>query len=301
MQNKQSTDKMLLGAIIVSMLLWGFGWPSGKVLTHYTSAVNFSVYRYTIVITILSVIMLFRKVSFPVKKEGIPSILISGGLLALYSYFFYMGLKTGSAGAGGVLVTTLNPIVAYAIGILLTRKMPAKNEVIGLVLGTFAGSILLKLWSNGSAIADSGNLYFLAAAFTWAVMSKFTSKGSRYGSSLSFSLWQYLITLLCLLPLMDVNEFKGAMAIRDPLFWGNLIFSSAFVTALATTIYFFATTKLGAEKASSFIFMVPLAAALSSWLFIGEKILPHTIIGGILGIAAVYLINKKPKTVAQAA
>jgi drug/metabolite transporter (DMT)-like permease len=110
---------------------------------------------------------------------------------------------------------------------------------------------------------------------------------------MSFSLWQYLITLLCLLPAFSFVEFKTILFIRDQTFWLNLLFSSAIVTTLATTLYFYATTKLGAEKASSYIFLVPFAAALSSWLFLDETIHAHTITGGLIGIAAVYMINKK--------
>ena len=80
----------------------------------------------------------------------------------------------------------------------------------------------------------------------------------------------------------------------DVKFWGNLFFSATITTSLATTFYFVATSKIGASKASSFIFMVPFSAALGSWIFLGEAIELHTIIGGILGIAAVYILNRKP-------
>jgi drug/metabolite transporter (DMT)-like permease len=92
---------------------------------------------------------------------------------------------------------------------------------------------------------------------------------------------------------MDVHEFRSVVHITDTLFWLNVFFSSAIVTSLATTMYFYTTTRLGAEKASSFIFLVPFAAAISAWIFLGERILPHTIIGGALGMVAVYMINKK--------
>jgi drug/metabolite transporter (DMT)-like permease len=293
MENKHVTERGLVSAMIISMFLWGLSWPSGKILTNYCSAVNFAVYRYIVVVATLFPILFFLKVSLKVKKEGIPAILASGILLAVYSYFFFKGLKNGSAGAGGVLVTTMNPIMAYLTGIIIDRRAPSKNAVIGLGLGLIAGSILLKVWSNSGAVFASGNLYFLLAAFVWAVMSKITARGANYGSSLGFTLWQYVITLLCLLPLMNVHEFGLVLQIRDSLFWGNLFFSSAIVTSLATTVYFYTTTRLGAEKASSFIFMVPMAAALSSWLFLGEKILLHTAIGGAIGIMAVYAINKR--------
>lgn len=284
-----------MGGIVVSMFLWGLSWPSGKVLTGYCTAINFAVYRYLIVFVTLLLVLLAMRVSLRVKKAGLPAMLASGVLLAIYSYFFFLGLKKGAAGAGGVLVTTLNPVMAYLLGILLSRRLPSRNEATGLALGIIAGCILLQVWAHPRAIFESGNIYFLIAAFTWSVMSKFTSGGAAYGSSLTFSLWQYMVTLLCLLPFINVPELRQALHSTDLLFWGNLFFGSVIVTSLATTVYFYSTTILGAEKASSFIFLVPLAAAVSSWLLLGERLQWHTAAGGILGMAAVYIINKKGK------
>ncbi len=293
MAPKQISERTLVFGIVISMFFWGLSWPSGKVLSHYCSAVNFTVYRYFIVIVSLALLLVFSNVKLKIMKAGLTYVFVSGSLLAIYSFLFVKGLQKGTAGAGGVLVTTLNPIMSYLIGIVVSRKLPSRNEGIGLILGLVAGTVLLQLWTNAHAILDSGNLYFLVAAFLWALMSKFTSKGAKYGSSLSFSLWQYIVTLLCLLPLMDVPEMKAALHITDFRFWGNLFFGSAIVTTLATTVYFYSTTRLGAEKASSFIFLVPLCAAVSSFLLLGEHIYLHTIIGGLMGMTAVYMINKK--------
>lgn len=296
MANEKASGKILIIGMVVSMFLWGLSWPSGKVLSGYCSVVNFTVYRYVIVVASTAMLLPIMGMSFRMRKDGIPVFITSGILLAAYSYFFFMGIKKGTAGAGGILVTTMNPIMAYTIGIALSRRLPSRNEGAGLLLGITAGIVLLRIWDSTAALLDSGNLYFLMAALTWAVMSKFTAKGAKYGSSLSFSLWQYLVTLLCFLPFIDVSELQHTMRTADVRFWGNLIFSSAIVTSGATTIYFYTTTRLGAERASSFIFLVPLAAGISSWLLLGEQLQLHTMAGGALGIAAVYVMNRKPKT-----
>src|ERR1043165_3347795 len=119
MQQKQVSQQTLVTGIIVIMFLWGLSWPSNKVLAGYCSIVNFTVYRYIIVVVTMLVLLLVLGNSFRVKKEGIPPIVISGILLAVYSFFFFKGLKNGSPGAGGVLVTTLNPIMSYTINIIL--------------------------------------------------------------------------------------------------------------------------------------------------------------------------------------
>jgi len=293
MEDKHVSEKKLVAGMVISMCLWGLSWPSNKYLTGFCTPVALIVYRYIIVLGTLLPLLLIARIRISVKVKGFPVILASGIMLALYTYFFFQGLTYGSAGAGGVLVTTLNPIMAYVIGIILSRKIPSRNESMGLVLGAVAGCVLLRVWDKPEHILNAGNTFFLLAAFTWAGMSKFTARGHHYGTSMGFSLWQYLVTMICLLPFIKSAEMIAFLQIKNTYFWLNLFFGSAIVTTLATTMYFYTTTRLGAEKASSFIFLVPFAAAFSSWSFLGERILPNTIIGGILGMAAVYLINKK--------
>jgi len=280
--------------MVISMCLWGISWSAGKYLTQFCSPVNFVVYRYSIATVTLLLMLFATTTKVKIKKAGIPGVLFSGMLLALYGYFFCKGLKTGYAGAGGVLVTTLNPIMAYLIGIILSKNLPTRNETLGLVLGAVAGSVLLQVWDKPGQIFDSSNLYFLLAALTWASMSQITSRGHLYGASLSFSFWQYSVTFACMIPFMDFHELSQVIYIRSAMFWTDLLFMATIVTTVATTMFFYTTTRLGAGKGSSFIFLVPFAAALSAWLFLGEHILPHTIIGGMLGMVAVYYtINKK--------
>jgi drug/metabolite transporter (DMT)-like permease len=213
----------------------------------------------------------------------------------VYTSLFFRGLQTGKAGAGGVLVTVLNPIVAYGLTIAIARRHPGRKELFGLLLGLLAGVVLLKLPAEASHIFDSGNVYFLLAAFCWAVLSIITSKASRYGSSVAFSFWMYGISTVLVFIFTSTGAITETIQRGDVLFWSNMFFSSSITTSLATTFYFFATAKVGAEKASSFIFMVPFSAALGSWVLLDEVPGIHTIIGGLLGIAAVYVLNKKSK------
>jgi drug/metabolite transporter (DMT)-like permease len=50
--------------------------------------------------------------------------------------------------------------------------------------------------------------------------------------------------------------------------------------------------ELGAKKASAYIFTVPLTAMGFAMYYLGEPLMITTLIGGTLGVAAVYLINK---------
>lgn len=284
---------ILLIGMLISMFLWGLSWPSAKVLSNYAHPINLSIYRYLIVILTLIPVFLYFKIPFKINPKAIPFFVTAGLLLAGYSYLLFKGLKIGTSGAGGVFVTTLNPISAYLIGIILSQKRPLKRETTGLILGLIAGCVLLKVWENADLLQTGGNLIFLLAAFMWASMSHLTARYKNFGSPLTFTFWMYVVTLIALLPFMDIADFEHSLQIRDVYFWGNIIFVGAIVTSLASTTYFYATSKLGSEKASSFVFLVPSSAAISSWFLLGEQLLWHTIVGGAIGILAVYLLNRK--------
>lgn len=294
MKNPTNSNQSLTLAMVFSMMIWGVSWPSNGALSHFGSAFDLGFFRYFFVVISLFIALIVLRQKVTISTKAIPFVLISGVIMAAYNYAFLAGLQHGSPGAGGILVTTLNPVIAYGIGMLIDWRKPSKNEAIGLFIGVIAGAVLLKVWENKSVFAEPGNMYFLLCAVLWSVLSKFTSKSARYGSPFAFSWWMYLVTLCVILPFNQMDKIALLFQSTEIKFWGNVLFSSVITTTFATTLYFFATSKIGAEKASSFIFIVPFTAALSSFLILGEQIQIHTIVGGILGIGAVFMINKRP-------
>ena len=286
-------DNLFLTGMILSMFCWGLSWAAGKVLAGYGNPLGISLFRFVVTFISLLIILLFTRTKLNVELKGLPGLLGAAVFIGIYTYLFFKGLSVGKAGAGGVLVTTLNPIISYAIMLAFTQRKPTRNETIGLLTGIVAGAVLLKVWVNWQNIAQGGNVYFLLASFSWAILSLFTAKSSRYGSPMAFSLWMYGLCSLLLFFITGWDDNLNIFHKADAYFWLNLIFSATVTTSLATTFYFVATAKLGASKASSFIFLVPFSAALGSWIFLKEVPQAHTIAGGLLGIAAVYILNKK--------
>jgi drug/metabolite transporter (DMT)-like permease len=288
-----SGEKKFLYGMIATMFCWGISWPVGKILSSYGNAETIAMLRFVVTFISLFILLIIIKENLSISKKGIPILLGASICMTLYSYFFLQGLNNGKAGAGGVLVTTLNPIITYAVTILVTLKTPSRREFLGLGVGLIAGAFLLKVWNNSASVFDTGNLYFVSATITWAILSKFTSISSRYGSTLSFSLWMYALCSLMMFVFTDNTQTIKILREADYIFWFSLFYSATITTSLATTFYFYATSKIGANKASGYIFMVPLSAAAGSWIILGEVPLWNTIVGGLLGITAVYILQRK--------
>lgn len=294
-EESERNRQLFLVGMILSMVCWGFSWTAGKIMAGYGDPLTISFYRFAVTFVSLLLILLFTQTPLRFKSDGRLDLVIASVLMSIYTYLFFKGLATGKAGAGGVLVTVLNPILSYGIMLIMARRKPTRNESIGLLLGLFAGVILLKLVTEADNIFNAGNIYFLLAALCWAILSIFTSRASRYGSAVTFSFYLYGISTLFMFPFAGWQGTQATFFKADPVFWGNLFFSATITTSLATTLYFVATSRLGASKASSFIFLVPFSAALGSWIFLDEIPQLHTITGGLLGIGAVYVLNRKER------
>ncbi len=290
---KLSASNYLIPGIVVSMLIWGLGWPSAKVLTSFGSAINIALLRFAITFFTILAILFFTKTKITISKNGLIPLLGASVLMACYSLLFFNGVQHGLAGAGGVLVTTMTPIFTYIISILIAKRYPTKQETIGLVLGLLAACFLLSIFTDFKNIFQSGNIYFLLSCLLWVFLSRITANTKNYGSPFSFSMWMYLCCCIILLFFSSYIQLHTLVHIQNKTFWYNLIFNGIINTGLATTFYFYATSKLGAAQTSSFIYIVPFAAAFFSWLFLHETIHWNTIVGGLLGIMAVYVLNRK--------
>jgi drug/metabolite transporter (DMT)-like permease len=290
----------LIIGISVSMLIWGMSWPSAKVLSHYGKPLEIAFLRFIFTFLSLLVILQFLKVKLSIQKTGLPSLLFAAGLIAVYSMLFFTGIEKGMPGAGGVLVTTMTPIISYLLAMIIQKRKPSTLESVGLTIGFIAGCILLSVWNHADLILQSGNLFFILSTFVWAVLSRVTALSFQHGSPLAFSLWMYLLCIIILAFFIDFSSIQHIISSGDTTFWLNMLFNGILNTGVATTFFFFATAKIGAEKTSSFIYIVPFAAAISSFVAIGEVIQWNTVAGGALGILAVWVINKKSAAAGRA-
>ena len=150
----------------------------------------------------------------------------------------------------------------------------------------------MKFWVNLNYVFQGGIILFIAAAFLWAVLSKITSFSKSYTHPITFSFWLHLVVPLGMLPFVNLDDLVNLFETADSLFYWNLAYFGIVNSSFATVTYLVATTVIGAERASTFIFLVPISAILTSWFTLGEVIELHTIVGMVLGVSAVMIINK---------
>ena len=278
--------------LLLSMTIWGLSWTNAKILSDYAPSSVLAFWRFFFSsITMIPVLWLTGN-NFRVTRQGMKYIFTGAVFISLYNIFFFMGTNNGAASVGGVIVPTFNPIITFIISILLMKQVVYRMDIIGLILGFTGGVIVLQAWTLSlEQIIANGNLFFICASVSWGIMSIISGRSHAHISTLSFSFWVYTISTLIYLG-ATWNKDILLIFTYDWIFWVNMFFLSVGAMVFGTTVYFFGTTRLGPEKASAFIFMVPVTALFFSVLLIGERLEITTMIGGMMTMIAVYLINK---------
>ncbi len=275
--------------MFASMLFWGLAWINAKVLSNYLDSYNLIFWRFLIASVSLLPVAWFMGLKFKISLKTLLLSFITAILMLMYNYAFFEGTKYGNAGFGGVLVTTLNPILTFFVIAILAKKNLTKKEYLALFLGAVGSLIMLEIWKFGIDIwFKDGIKYFLMAAILWVFVTVASSKNSEV-SSIIYSFYVYIFMII--IDYVFVLNFSVKIESFDYIFWLNLFAVSLLAVTFATTVYFLATTKRGSKYASAFIFLVPFSAAIFAYIFLGEKLKLTTIIGGVIVMAAIYILQ----------
>ena len=280
--------------MVFAMITWGYSWVGAKILGPYGHVSTKIFLRFFFASIALIPILLKYHIPFRIDKKGFIFILWNSISLCSYNYFYFKSTHMGLAGVGGVLVTTLNPILTSLFVFSFLDKSSAKlKDFVGLIMGLTGGGIIMRLWEMDIALMiSSGNIFYILASCSWVSVTIASQKSKPHIHFLTFSFWSFLSASLFSLSFCEIESISQTIN-YDWIYWLNIFLLSIVVMSFANTMYFFASSKIGAVKASSYIFVVPLTAIIFSKIILNEQVLYTTVLGGVLSVVAVYLINKK--------
>ena len=280
--------------MVFAMITWGYSWVGAKILGPYGHVSTKIFLRFFFASIALIPILLKYHIPFRIDKKGFIFILWNSISLCSYNYFYFKSTHMGLAGVGGVLVTTLNPILtSLFVFSFLDRSSAKLKEFVGLIMGLTGGGIIMRLWEMDIALMiSSGNIFYILASCSWVSVTITSQKSKNHIHFLTYSFWSFLSSSLLSLSFCEIESISQTIN-YDWIYWLNIFLLSIVVMSFANTMYFFASSKIGAVKASSYIFVVPLTAIIFSKIILNEQVLYTTVLGGILSVVAVYLINKK--------
>ena len=287
-KHKSKMQKTFIFLLFIAMFFWGLSWPLSKILSSNHSPFIVAFARFALVALCLLPIIKYRHLSLKVPRSCYPRLCVNIASNALYSLVFFYAINLGNAGSAGVITTTLSPILATLLSVIIFGAKLSRIELIGLAIGLVSGIFFI---SGKGTIFDLFNLFFILAAFLWACVTLSVRKLPLHPLIINF--YSAFFSAVLFVPFLQSADF-GIFAERESL--GFLLVIALLSTVFGTSIYYKGIEVVGITKSASFTLLVPFFAVLLSFVILGEMPEISTAIGGILAIIAIYLIslyNKK--------
>lgn len=273
------------------MFLWGGGWSALKILTQELPMDIILFWRFFLMSLAFIPILLFLGKPIAISKASLKYIAGSSLLNIAFMVFSFFGIKYGLAGAGGVIITTMSPVMTFLLVVILFQRKIGTMQYFGLLLGVVGGAIMLQV-SDFSLFLNSSNLYFLLCALTWGGVTILAQHSHKHIHPIHYS---FLIAVVATVVTFIYALNSNIMIVfeQGSRFWIALLYLAVLGQSVATTIFFIASGKLRSEKTSSFMFLVPLFALLSAWSVLDEPLEMHILLGGFVSTIALFFINRK--------
>ena len=284
-----TNNKNLHILMALAMFSWAIAWTNAKIVNEYLSFYNLIFLRF--LIGVLSIYpFIYKKNNLKILTFNNLKFIISCSIIFyIYNLFFFMGTHYGYAGKGAVLVTTLNPIITFIIMVFINKQINIK-QIFGIILGFTGGLFIMNIFEEGFLhIFNINNIFFIICAITWGINTVITNYAQKNINSYKFIFYCYVGTTIISLPFIDIMQINYINL--DFRFYANFLLVSLGAMSFGTSIYIYATPKLGPIKASAFIFSVPFIALGTASFFLNEPLSYNVIIGGALSLSAIYLIN----------
>lgn len=204
--------------------------------------------------------------------------LIGFGFLGnfLYSAFYYAGVRRLSA-ADACSINYLWPIMAAICAAVVLHERIKATEWMAILL-SFAGVVLISTRGKGLMLEDvRGVLLCVAGAVCYGIFNVLNKKKNL--DQILCTAVYFTVTAVCSLPFLVVTGEIAPMSGRT---WAGMLWLGLFIDALATFAWGRALQLSEVGILSNFAYLTPVAAALLSYVALGEPIAAYSVTGMLL-------------------
>ena len=212
--------------------------------------------------------------------------------------FFFKGLNL-STPINSSVITTLSPIMVFALSALLLKERITLLKITGIIVG-LGGALLLIFFSKPSIgeAADTmlGNMFFVINALSFGAYLIIVRPLVKKYSTITLMKWIFTTAVVINFPI-TISEFQEVEWLSLPF---NAIWKMGFVV-LGTTFFtyllnVYALKYLSASTLSVFIYLQPLIAITYSISVGADTLSVIKITAAVLVFIGVFMVTKNPST-----
>jgi drug/metabolite transporter (DMT)-like permease len=254
--------------------------------------------RYGLAALALLVILRWYEGSVSLPRPDVARILILGGLgFGLYQILWTTGLQYIPAGDSALIIAS-TPVLVAVLAVVAGADTLTPMKFSGATL-SFLGVVVVIAGGVGITLGSSalGSALTLAAACCWASYTAFAAPVLRRHSPLVLTTWATIGGVIVLIPigmaqLLAPGVIGTELADQAVPIVLAIVYSGVLAAALANVIVFNGVRLLGPTRVITLQSFVPPMAVVMAFVFLGERITPAQVVGGLIIVLGVALTRR---------
>ena len=284
-------------ALSLSSLFWAGNFTVGRALRENIDAVALNHWRWLIAALIL------LPFSIPVLRRQMPLIfkhwklLVSLSITGVVAFHIcvYHALQTTTA-INALLFLSICPVLILFGSRLVFNETLRIVQMIGVIV-SLVGVIVLLTHGEPERLMllqfNPGDLWMLLAILLWSAYSVMLKTKP---DELSQTVLLASIVVFGVVMMTPVYLFYGygnpGFSMSGPVFFG-LLYIGIFASVLAYYFWNYGVSKLGPNRAGSYLHLMPLFGAVLSILFLDEGIQPYHLFGAVFIASGIMMSHRR--------
>lgn len=277
-------------AAFVTVFFWASAFPAVKYSLGYYSPESIMLLRFLVASLVLFLYCLFSKVKVPERKD-LPWFALTGfvGMFG-YMWLFNTGTAMVTSGLSSFIIATA-PVMTLILSIVFLKEKAGKAVWAGILI-SLVGLVMVAFTQVTGFRINLGVPLLLAATLctsVYNILQRRLLKTYTPIQATAFSIFFATAFMLVFLP--DLIREAPAVPLTVNLI---IVYLGVFPAALSYFLWGYALSK--AEKTAQvtgFLYLTPFIASAISYIWLGERLEPLALFGGVIIIAGLIIANTK--------
>lgn len=297
-QGVNSFGMVMLNAMaLLVVVVWGVSFINTRMLLDAgLGPVEIYIIRFVMAYLLSLAISHKRLLANSLKDEVLFGVCgLCGG--AIYYMSENMALEFTSTTNVSILTATTPLITAFLVVAMYKSEKLGKGLIVGSIIA-FVGVVFVVLNSFFSSdetfhINPLGDFLALLAAASFAIYSIVIRRFNANYDVMFISRKTFFYGVLCAIPFLFIEGVDHEIAVyAKPVVWGNLLFLGLVCSMFAFIVWTQAVEKLGAVRASNYLYLPPIVTLFAAAIFLDEAITIVGVLGCLLIIGGMYVSEK---------
>lgn len=274
--------------LALACVLWGGTPACGKVLVSKMPPLTLTGVRFLIMAAFIFLFLaLTRRGRLEFFPHGVRAwvVIFLMGLTGVYLHntVLMTGLNYTTA-SNTALIESIGPTVTSVLAFLVIGERLSPKGWLGIAISCAGAICIVVRGSLGALMSldiNKGDVIVLFAESMWSVYTVVSWYLPSKVGSLSATAWSGLFgAVMCLSTAAAAGEIKCENFGLDGLFsMAYMVFGSGIAAFVGWN---WGVQRVGASKTGVFVYIVPVAGALMGYFFLGERLHPAQVAGGVI-------------------